>query len=54
MKKRATARMMLALALAIPLAGCTSGTAEVSAKDACLAHGGSWDPATQACAVGRQ
>ena len=52
MNRRAIAGMMLALAFAVPLAGCaSSGKAKLSGAKMCAASGGTWTASTQSCNV---
>jgi hypothetical protein len=52
MKRQAIAGMLLALAFAIPLAGCASGgKVKLSAANMCAASGGTYTASTQSCSI---
>ena len=51
MKRQAIAGTMLALAFAMPLVGCASGKAKLSAANMCAASGGTYSASTQSCSV---
>ena len=45
------AGVTVALALAIPLAGCASGKLRLDMAKSCQAHGGTWSQAQETCAM---
>lgn len=43
--------LTLAVALAVPLAGCASGKLRLDMAKSCQAHGGTWSQAQETCST---
>ena len=50
-RERWFAGLTVAVALAVPLAGCASGKLRLDMAKSCQAHGGTWSQAQETCSM---